>query len=101
MASSMAMINRTRAPRSGRRNHRRSYATFCRFQGGLMVRLHATLAVLILVHFSFVAHADTIVKAPDPSSATAKAPATFKVKLSTTKGDFVIEVHRDWAPLGA
>ena len=39
--------------------------------------------------------------APDPAKATAKAPPVFKVKMSTTKGDFVVEVHRDWAPLGA
>ena len=32
---------------------------------------------------------------------TEKAPAVFKAKISTTKGDFVIEVHRDWAPNGA
>ena len=36
-----------------------------------------------------------------PSAATATAPATYKVKMETTKGDFVIEVHRDWSPLGA
>jgi peptidyl-prolyl cis-trans isomerase A (cyclophilin A) len=30
-----------------------------------------------------------------------QAPAVFKAKLATTKGDFVIEVHRDWAPNGA
>jgi peptidyl-prolyl cis-trans isomerase A (cyclophilin A) len=29
------------------------------------------------------------------------APATFRVRFNTTKGDFVILVHRDWAPLGA
>ena len=28
------------------------------------------------------------------------APATFKVKFQTTKGDFVVEAQRDWAPLG-
>lgn len=39
--------------------------------------------------------------APSPSQATATAPAVFKVKLSTTRGDFVIEAHRDWAPRGA
>ncbi len=37
----------------------------------------------------------------DPSKAVEKAPDTFKVKFDTTKGDFTIEVHRDWAPLGA
>jgi len=37
----------------------------------------------------------------DPSTLKATAPAVFKVKLTTTKGDIVIEVHRDWAPRGA
>jgi peptidyl-prolyl cis-trans isomerase A (cyclophilin A) len=36
-----------------------------------------------------------------PALLTAKAPATYKVKFVTTKGDFVIEVTRDWAPIGA
>jgi peptidyl-prolyl cis-trans isomerase A (cyclophilin A) len=36
-----------------------------------------------------------------PALLSAKAPADFKVKFSTTAGDFVVEVHRDWAPLGA
>jgi len=37
----------------------------------------------------------------EPSRATAKAPATYRVRFATTKGTFVIEVHRDWAPRGA
>jgi peptidyl-prolyl cis-trans isomerase A (cyclophilin A) len=37
----------------------------------------------------------------NPASLTARAPAVFKAKFSTTAGDFVVEVHRDWAPLGA
>jgi hypothetical protein len=36
-----------------------------------------------------------------PAALTAKAPALFKAKFDTSKGLFVIEVHRDWAPLGA
>jgi peptidyl-prolyl cis-trans isomerase A (cyclophilin A) len=36
-----------------------------------------------------------------PASLRATAPAEFKAQFSTTKGDFVVEVHRDWAPLGA
>jgi peptidyl-prolyl cis-trans isomerase A (cyclophilin A) len=36
-----------------------------------------------------------------PEKATEKAPDTFKAKFETTKGSFVITVHRDWAPLGA
>jgi peptidyl-prolyl cis-trans isomerase A (cyclophilin A) len=30
-----------------------------------------------------------------------KAPADFRVKVETTAGSFVIEVHRDWSPHGA
>jgi len=37
----------------------------------------------------------------NPASLKAKAPAVFKAKFTTTAGDFVIEVHREWAPLGA
>ena len=37
----------------------------------------------------------------DPPLAKEKAPDQFKAKFSTTKGDFVIEVTRDWAPNGA
>jgi peptidyl-prolyl cis-trans isomerase A (cyclophilin A) len=37
----------------------------------------------------------------NPASLHAKAPAIFKARFTTTAGDFVVEVHRDWAPLGA
>jgi peptidyl-prolyl cis-trans isomerase A (cyclophilin A) len=30
-----------------------------------------------------------------------KAPDTYVVKFSTTRGDFDVTVHREWAPLGA
>ena len=36
-----------------------------------------------------------------PSSLNEQAPATFKAKFTTTKGDFVVEVTRAWAPLGS
>lgn len=36
-----------------------------------------------------------------PQTATEKAPEVFKAKFSTTKGDFVVEIHRAWAPYGA
>jgi peptidyl-prolyl cis-trans isomerase A (cyclophilin A) len=37
----------------------------------------------------------------NPASLHAKAPEVFKAQFTTTKGDIVIEVHREWAPLGA
>lgn len=40
-------------------------------------------------------------KLRNPAAATEKAPATYKAKFDTSAGAFVIEVHRDWAPLGA
>jgi peptidyl-prolyl cis-trans isomerase A (cyclophilin A) len=57
------------------------------------------LALLLAAVAPAAARADESI--PDPTKATATAPATYKVKMATTKGDFVIEVHRDWAPQGA
>jgi peptidyl-prolyl cis-trans isomerase A (cyclophilin A) len=37
----------------------------------------------------------------NPAALHEQAPATYKVKFDTSKGTFVVEVHRDWAPLGA
>jgi peptidyl-prolyl cis-trans isomerase A (cyclophilin A) len=37
----------------------------------------------------------------NPAALRAKAPEMFRAKFATTKGDFVVEVHREWAPLGA
>ncbi|MEO8256456.1 MAG: peptidylprolyl isomerase [Acidobacteriota bacterium] len=36
-----------------------------------------------------------------PSQLTEKAPATFRARFDTSAGPIVIEVHRDWSPLGA
>jgi peptidyl-prolyl cis-trans isomerase A (cyclophilin A) len=36
----------------------------------------------------------------NPAVWKAKAPDMFRVKFVTTHGDFVVEAHRDWAPLG-
>jgi len=37
----------------------------------------------------------------NPKSLKAKAPDSYKVKFTTTKGDVIIQVTRAWAPLGA
>ncbi len=37
----------------------------------------------------------------NPASMRAVAPADFKAEFVTTKGNFVVEVHKEWAPLGA
>ncbi len=36
-----------------------------------------------------------------PALAKETAPATYKVKFETGEGEYIVEVHRDWAPNGA
>jgi cyclophilin family peptidyl-prolyl cis-trans isomerase len=36
-----------------------------------------------------------------PASLHAKAPAVYRTSFATTKGTFVVTVHRAWSPLGA
>src|SRR2546422_11142035 len=38
---------------------------------------------------------------PASASLRERGPATFRARFQTSKGDIVVEVHRDWAPLGA
>jgi peptidyl-prolyl cis-trans isomerase A (cyclophilin A) len=40
-------------------------------------------------------------KLRNPLALVEEAPATYKVNVDSSKGPFVIEVHRDWAPRGA
>ncbi len=40
-------------------------------------------------------------KLADPSALTETAPTLFRARFETSKGAFVIEVHREWAPIGA
>jgi peptidyl-prolyl cis-trans isomerase A (cyclophilin A) len=37
----------------------------------------------------------------NPNSLRAKAPDLYRAQFTTTKGDFVVEVDRSWAPRGA
>lgn len=37
----------------------------------------------------------------NPAELKEQAPATFKASFDTSAGAFVVDVHRDWAPLGA
>jgi peptidyl-prolyl cis-trans isomerase A (cyclophilin A) len=38
---------------------------------------------------------------PGSPAMTQTAPERFKAKFETSKGDFIVEVHREWAPQGA
>ena len=49
-----------------------------------------------------VAHAPAVAgNLSDPASLNEQAPPTYKAKFDTSKGSFVIEVNRAWAPNGA
>lgn len=47
------------------------------------------------------AQAPKLLLTPDASEINRRAPARFNVRLETGKGLIVIEVHREWSPLGA
>ena len=67
------------------------------------MRFQASIAFAAAFALSVVA-AYSPVRAGDlsnPAGLNEKAPAVYQAKFDTSKGTFVIEVHRDWAPNGA
>jgi peptidyl-prolyl cis-trans isomerase A (cyclophilin A) len=65
--------------------------------------LRTTLATLVAVLAlgAAAASASSPPSLTSPSSLNATAPAVYSVKFDTTKGPFVVTVHRAWAPKGA
>ena len=66
------------------------------------MKFQASIALAALVLASFAA--SSVARAGDlsnPASLNEKAPAVYQAKFDTSKGPFVVEVHRDWAPNGA
>jgi len=69
----------------------------------------AKALTLSLMAATFLAAAPAPAPAPpapnqklmNPTALNAQAPAIYKVKLQTSKGDVVMEVTREWAPHGA
>jgi peptidyl-prolyl cis-trans isomerase A (cyclophilin A) len=58
-----------------------------------------TLRAFIVVFVSAISLAATDLK--DPASLTEQAPASYRARFDTSKGVFVIEVTREWAPQAA
>jgi peptidyl-prolyl cis-trans isomerase A (cyclophilin A) len=65
-----------------------------------MSRLFAAVVICALPLMPIAANAQSANLA-NPAALTEKAPATYKVRLDTSKGPVVIQVNRDWAPNGA
>jgi len=59
------------------------------------------VAGMALAPVAVAGQADRTAKLRNPAGLTEQAPATFRANFDTSKGAFVVEVHRDWAPLGA
>ncbi len=54
----------------------------------------------IVAAFFFLAPAQALLLNPDAPEMNRKAPALFHVRLETSKGPIVLEIHRDWSPHG-
>jgi cyclophilin family peptidyl-prolyl cis-trans isomerase len=65
-----------------------------------MIRIVAVLAAFACAAFAAPAFAQGS-KLSSPAALNEQAPPTFKARFDTSKGVFVVEVHRDWAPHGA
>ncbi len=67
------------------------------------------LPILVLTPVSVVGQGAPVPSPVDPAASTAevksnwpdKAPNIFKVKFECSHGDIVVEVHKDWSPIGA
>src|SRR5689334_20289492 len=65
-----------------------------------MRRWTVTLAFALLACVA-VAPASAQSNLGNPAALREQAPPVYKAKFDTSKGPFVVEVHRDWAPNGA
>ena len=65
----------------------------------LMLAPALLLALALALALAVPVHAQSALS--NPAALAEQAPATYKARFETTKGTFVIEVHRAWAPRGA
>jgi len=77
---------------------------------GMLARIAQSSGVLLAVGLLAACGGEATEEPVDPrlqnpllraSQFNETAPEIFQARFETTKGDFVIEVHREWAPLGA
>ncbi len=62
----------------------------------------ALLALAVLPAFAMaLGQGDAQATLKNPASLKQQAPPVYKARFDTSAGSFVVEVHRDWAPIGA
>jgi peptidyl-prolyl cis-trans isomerase A (cyclophilin A) len=69
----------------------------------LQLIVYGTVTAVLTSVLAFAGQVDLnkAAKLRNPAGLTEQAPARYTVNLDTSKGLVVIDVHRDWAPLGA
>lgn len=60
-----------------------------------------TAGATFVAAVALAGQADKAAKLRNPAALNEQAPATYKAAFDTSRGAFVVEVHRDWAPVGA
>ena len=68
-----------------------------------VIHAAATGALLVLVLSACVDDGAAQSSGPlgNPAALSEQSPPTFQVAFDTSKGRFVVDVHREWAPIGA
>ena len=66
----------------------------------MIIRRPVIVLALLLAAFTTPAFSQSASLA-NPAALREQAPAQYKAKFDTTKGVFVLDVHRNWAPNGA
>jgi peptidyl-prolyl cis-trans isomerase A (cyclophilin A) len=66
-----------------------------RFQASILFAAALALCMVLAQGAAFAGNLS------DPASLNEQAPPVYKAKFDTSKGSFVVEVNRDWAPNGA
>ncbi|MGH6865963.1 MAG: peptidylprolyl isomerase [Methyloceanibacter sp.] len=67
----------------------------------MMIRASVLFGTALLAALLGLQAAGNAASLSKPASLNEKAPDVYKAKFDTSKGTFLIEVHRDWAPNGA
>lgn len=67
----------------------------------MTIRTVVLFAATLLLAATMAQAPATAASLGDPLSLNARAPDNYKAKFETSKGTFVIQVTRDWAPNGA
>lgn len=67
----------------------------------MTIRTVVLFAATLLIAATMAQAPSSAASLGNPASLNARAPDTYKAKFVTSKGTFVIQVTRDWAPHGA